>query len=145
MKKLISFVAITALSLAFSGCASYQPQKTELHQSGLYYNYLQPDFNRYLNATRKWLEKNRHFISDTPQKELDMNMPFQQSPGDPTDKAILFVHGLGDSPYSFSDLAPTMVRLGFHVEVLLLPGHGSKPEDMLLPVYQDWQTIVDHY
>ena len=146
MDKFIYFAAaVVALASVMTGCSS-TPQKTpELNQSNVYYDYLQPDFSRYLKVTEKWLEINRHFISDDHQRELDMNMPFQLSPETPTKKAILFVHGLGDSPFSFSDLAPTMVKLGFHVEVLLLPGHGSKPEELLLPEYQDWQTIVDHY
>ena len=69
-------------------------------------------------------------------------MPFERG-NTKSKKAILLVHGLGDSPYSFSDLATTFAKQGFYVQVLLLPGHGSKPEDMHLTTYQDWQNIVD--
>ena len=74
-----------------------------------------------------------------------MNMPFELIPSQPTNKAVLLVHGLGDSPYSFSDVAQSLKQQGFYVQSLLLPGHGSKPDDLRLPEYDDWQAIVDHY
>lgn len=139
---------LTALVLLFSvpGCANTDRQTPEpLNASEQYYNYIQPSFPQYLRATRKWLTGNRNFISSDRNKEISMNMPFALSPGVPSDKAILLVHGLGDSPFSFSDLGPTLAKQGFHVQSLLLPGHGSKPEDLRLPAYADWQMIVDHY
>lgn len=115
-----------------------------MHLSEQYYHYLQPSFDQYLVETKAWLSEHRAFISDDHEKELTMNMPFERGNKN-SKKAILLVHGLGDSPYSFSDLATTFSEQGFYVQVLLLPGHGSKPEDMHLTTYQDWQNIVDHY
>ncbi|PMH44881.1 phospholipase [Vibrio sp. 10N.286.49.B3] len=115
-----------------------------LHLSDNYYDYLQPNFSDYLILTQRWLAKNRSFISSNHAQELEMNMPFEA--GDPnSEKAILLVHGLGDSPYSFSDLTSTFVKQGFYVQAILLPGHGSKPEHMKLTTYNDWQVIVDYY
>ncbi|MEC6909862.1 alpha/beta hydrolase [Photobacterium piscicola] len=65
-----------------------------------------------------------------------MNMPFERG-NKHSNKAILLVHGLGDSPHSFSDLASTFAAQGFYVQVLLLPGHGSSPKDILLTTYSD--------
>ena len=136
--------ALCLLLLPVVGCSVFSNQSKPLHLSEQYYNYLQPSFDQYLAETKDWLSEHRAFISDNHEKELTMNMPFER--GDKhSKKAVLLVHGLGDSPYSFSDLATTFSDQGFYVQVLLLPGHGSKPEDMYLTTYQDWQDIVDHY
>jgi len=145
MKMLFSFFGFALLTLILSGCATNATKSNTLHLSQEYYNYLQPTFTDYLAVTHDWLAENRDFISDDHQKELGMNMPFELKPTQQTDKAILLVHGLSDSPFSFSDLANSLVKQGFYVQVLLLPGHGSKPDDMMLTGYQDWQNIVDHY
>ena len=146
MKHITKIIVGIALLVASAGCASTAHQTAQpLHQSQSYYNYLQPTFSQYLAVTRQWLTENRSYISADHDKEIAMNMPIELSPKTPATKAILMVHGLGDSPYSFSDLAPTLAEQGFHVQTLLLPGHGSKPKDMMLPTYTDWQTIVDHY
>lgn len=129
---------------ALIGCATNNGSSESLHQSGSYYNYIQPSFKRYVEVTHEWLKVNRAYISDQHQKELDMNMPYEKRP-EHAEKAILLVHGLGDSPYSFSDIANSLERRGFHVQVLLLPGHGSNPEHMHLPKYEDWQLMVNHY
>ncbi len=136
--------ALSLLLLALVGCSAFSNSPKPLHLSEQYYNYLQPSFDQYLAETKDWFSEHRAFISDDHEKELTMNMPFERG-NKKSKKAILLVHGLGDSPYSFSDLATTFAKQGFYVQVLLLPGHGSKPEDMHLTTYQDWQNIVDHY
>lgn len=141
----LAVVFLVWISSGLAGCASSANSGATLHFSDRYYNFIQPSFSQYVEQSREWLSENRTFITDDKAKELAMNLPYQLSPKGEVDKAILLVHGLGDSPYTFSDIAQDMVALGFHVEVLLLPGHGSKPEDMMLPSYQDWQYLVDHY
>ena len=135
-----------ALVAASAGCVnlmhnSYAP----LNQSEDYYDYIQPSFAEYLDATEAWLRANRTYITSDREREIALNMPFELWPEHPTDKAVLMVHGLGDSPFTFSDLANSLTSQGFYVQSLLLPGHGSKPEDLQLPSYNDWQTVVDHY
>ncbi len=116
-----------------------------LHKSSNYYEYIQPTYIDYLTATKQWMQHSRDYISTDYNKELVMNMPFELGDKQKSSKAILLVHGLGDSPYSFSDLATSFQKQGFYVQTLLLPGHGSKPQDLMLPSYSDWQSTVDHY
>ena len=139
--KIILFFSVLLLTL---GCSSTH-HRPPLHLSDQYYNYLQPDFDLYLKETENYLINERRFLSDDRALELAMNMPFQQSPEQASDKAILLVHGLSDSPFSFVDISRSLVKQGFYVQTLLLPGHGSKPQDMRLARYEDWQQIVDHY
>ena len=140
---LLFSVTITVLSIL--GCATNKLSNLSLEHSSQYYNYIKPDFTRYVDVSTQWLKENRRFISNDENAELLMNAPFELKPDVPTNKAVLLVHGLGDSPFYFSDIAQSLVDDGYLVQVLLLPGHGSKPEDMLLPSYADWQYIVDHY
>ncbi len=102
----------------------------------------QADFASYQQQTRHWLQQHRQFVTATPQDELAYNSPQQWQPAGAPRGAILLVHGLGDSPYSFTDLGPALAESGYLVRSVLLPGHGSKPADLIAAQYQDWQTLV---
>lgn len=144
MKIVKPLLIISLAALALMGCSSVAEQHEPLHTSAEYYNYIQPSFDQYVETTTDWLEENRAFITEDHQKELAMNAPY--SKGDPnSDKAILLAHGLGDSPFSFSDISNSLAEQGFYVQVVLLPGHGSNPQHMSLVNYKDWQTLIDHY
>lgn len=146
MKALIKLTTIALTVLTIVGCALGQNTvSVSLNNSGKYYQYIQPSYDDYLIKTKDWLGENRRYITANKSKELSMNMPFKLGDKHISEKAILLVHGLGDSPYSFSDLATSLHEQGFYVQTLLLPGHGSKPEDLMLPTYKDWQYFVDHY
>jgi len=67
--------------------------------------------------------------------------PFELSQNN-NDKAILLIHGLTDSPYSFHDLAQFYFQQGYTVRTLLLPGHGTAPSDLLDVSYQHWQQAT---
>ena len=49
----------------------------------------------------------------------------------PTDakKAVLMVHGFVGSPNNFNDLPDAVADKGWHVRVMLLPGHGTSPRE----------------
>lgn len=143
--KVKAAIVIGLLSAILSCSLLTSERQAALYKSGEYYNYIQPTFDNYVQATESWLMNNRTYLSNDYKKERLMNMPFSLGNKEDNNKAILLVHGLGDSPYSFSDLAKTLHRQGFHVQVILLPGHGSKPQDLMLPSYDDWQEVVDHY
>jgi len=55
------------------------------------------------------------------------------------------VHGLADSPFSFIDVANHLADKGYLVRAVLLPGHGSKVGDLMLPSLADWQNVVAHH
>lgn len=72
----------------------------------------------------------------------DLNTPREWRPVGAARGGVLLVHGLGDSPWSFHDLAPELARQGFLVRSVLLPGHGTAPEDMLNVSLEDWRRTV---
>lgn len=145
MKTLMKLLLSTLAVIVLASCSVSGHTHTPLNTSASYYNFLQPSFDAYLTSTERWLREHRQYISADHEKELAMNMPFSLGSKAESDKAILLVHGLGDSPYSFSDLATSLENQGFYVQTVLLPGHGSNPKDLMLPHYSDWQAIVDHY
>ena len=61
-----------------------------------------------------------------------------------SNKAILLIHGLTDSPYLFHDLAYFYYQQGFNVRTLLLPGHGTSPSDLMDVDYHDWQIATTY-
>src|SRR3954462_695769 len=61
----------------------------------------------------------------------DSNMPFLLTHGRKTSRSILMVHGYTDSPYYVRSLADEFYAQGYNVVAILLPGHGTKPEDLL--------------
>ncbi|WP_211235679.1 alpha/beta hydrolase [Psychromonas arctica] len=108
-------------------------------------SYSQDNFQQYINETKQWLSQHRVFKTDNIEKELQANAPFELIPENQNGDAVLLVHGLGDSPYSFMDVAQHLVAQGYLVRTILLPGHGSKVGDLMLPTLKDWQNVVSHH
>ncbi|ENA9835963.1 alpha/beta fold hydrolase [Escherichia coli] len=139
----MSFRAYSSLSILIlsillfstvSGCRSKAPQVP----SG------QTTFIDYQQQTAEWVQNHRNFQTAHHDRELEWNTPHEWRP-EPTSsrRGILLVHGLGDSPGSFSDIAPVLAKQGFIVRTVLLPGHGTRPSDLLTVSVADWRRIVN--
>jgi esterase/lipase len=57
-------------------------------------------------------------------------------------QGILLIHGLLDSSYAMHELGKFFQKKCFIVYVVLLPGHGTVPGDLLHTTYQDWEDIT---
>ena len=73
------------------------------------------------------------------------NSPFEWRPesSGETSRGVVLVHGLAESPYAMRSVAKVFLGLGFLVRTLLLPGHGTRPGDLLAARHQDWSQAVD--
>lgn len=100
-------------------------------------------YQEYTQSTRLWLAQNRVYVTADHETELNANTPYALVPKKPNGKGVLLVHGLGDSPYSFIDIGQALADRGFLVHTVLLPGHGSKPGDMLHVRYKQWRYVVE--
>ncbi|TRO35171.1 alpha/beta fold hydrolase [Pseudomonas sp. ALS1131] len=103
-------------------------------------------FADYRSSSLKLLATERQQFSNNAD-ELQWNAPQEwqpapSQPGTKPRKGVLLVHGLGDSPWSFHDLAPQLASQGFLVRTILLPGHGTHPEDLLDVTAEQWQEVV---
>lgn len=54
----------------------------------------------------------------------------------------ILVHGLSDSAFSMRDLAQTLADGCYIARTALLPGHGTKPGDLLNVRFGDWRSTV---
>jgi len=59
-------------------------------------------------------------------------------------RGILLTHGLSDSPYFMRHIAAFFQARGFRVLSVLLPGHGTRPGDMLDIRWQEWVKCVEY-
>lgn len=137
----ISVIGIGYLLVSFSppDNAIYKVSSTKLPTDS-------PNFETYIQSTKLWLSQNREFVTDNKAQELEANLPFEikaKNKGERS-RGILLVHGLGDSPYSFIDIAEQLSEQGFHVRVMLLSGHGSKPANLISTSIQEWETLLEH-
>lgn len=129
------FLVFPAVGMAMgAGCAVRQDSATLMPRS--------PSCEVHAEATRPRVLAPRSIQTQRPDSEVEWNAPFELRPPAPTTKAILLVHGLGDSPWSFVDVAPILVEQGYVVRTLLLRGHGTHPADLIGVRLEDWQRQV---
>ena len=80
---------------------------------------------------------------------IEGNSPFLLTPDTVRrpSRGILMAHGLTDSPFAMRDMAQFFQRQGFYVLAMLLPGHGTRPGDLLRVCWRDWvrahQRLLD--
>lgn len=131
--------------LFLSGCSQI-PDQPNYQPSTSLPEYQQRHYSNYVQDTRQWVSDNRVFLTPDKNTELTANTPFEVKPELPVtpSRGVLLVHGLGDSPGYFQDVATTLAKQGFLVRSMLLPGHGSKPADLMLPDFSDWEKAVQH-
>ncbi len=69
----------------------------------------------------------------------ELAAPFRfEGKGENKNKACLLIHGFTGTPGHLRDLGEALNREGFTVEGILLPGHGTTPEDMEKAGWKDW-------
>lgn len=139
-------LALFATSL-LAACA-FPPENALYEPSPGIPPYLQDNFQDYVAETRDWVATHRVFLTDDHEMEIARNIPFEVRP-ETTDanhprRGVLFVHGLGASPWYFHDIAHEMAHNGWLARSMLLPGHGTRPGDLGLPDYDDWTGSLAH-
>ncbi len=124
---------LLALCLLLSACTT-TPSSFPVTQSS---------FAEYREGTATWLAQHRHFQSENHADEIALNTPQEQRGTGVPRHGVLLIHGLGDSPFSFVDIGHALAEKNVLVRTVLLPGHGSKPEDLLHTRFAEWQTLVE--
>jgi len=142
-----TILVILIPTLAISSCA-FPPESELYQQSPDIPPYKQDSFEEYVEQTRDWIAEHRVFITEDRETELARNIPFELGrttpDGDAPKRGVLFVHGLGASPWYFHDIAREMAQNGWLARSMLLPGHGTRPADLSIPDYADWTAAVAH-
>ncbi|HFH4082516.1 TPA: alpha/beta fold hydrolase [Pseudomonas aeruginosa] len=130
-------VVLGAVSLS-SGCATVDFSESPVGSVS---------FEKYRRDTIAQIQAGRSFQLADRDAELAWNAPQEWRPaeseaGARPRKGILFVHGLGDSPWSFHDVGPPLASQGLLVRTVLLPGHGTRPDDLLTTTAEQWRQVV---
>ena len=133
------------LSLLFLASCTVPPNSPRFQPSENLPPYEQESFDQYVRETRAWVADNRAFIGENHDLEIELNTPFEIRPAEPAQRGILLVHGLGASPWYFIDIATAMANDGWLVRSILLPGHGTRPADLMLADNEDWENIIAHH
>lgn len=79
--------------------------------------------------------------ADPRQREPNWNRSFELKADAPTG-AVLLLHGMSDSPYTFRALARTLNEHGYWVMGLRLPGHGTAPSGLASVSWRDMAAAV---
>ncbi len=61
----------------------------------------------------------------------------------PEEIGCLLIHGFTSSPTEMAGLAETLRGCGYRVDLPLLPGHATHPDELLRVSYRDWITTVE--
>lgn len=105
----------------------------------------QSDFNAHIEEVENYLSKTQ--MRQRNEADIQYNLPFELSAAEdvPYRGKFMLFHGLNDSPYVWSDMAPELTARGFDVRAILLPGHGNSPEAQLDMSYTRWiKAARDH-
>ena len=95
----------------------------------------------YLEAARQRVEQGRTDLDGRQDAWIiEGNSPFILKPesGERPANAVIMVHGLTDSPFAVRDMARFFQQHGFYVLAMQLPGHGTRPGDLLSMRWHDW-------
>lgn len=110
-----------------------------------------PEFADYIAHMRDMIFRIRSGEDATRlEKTVAGNAPFEFKPAAGSThgkhrlyrRGVLLIHGLTDSPYSMRHLAAFFRDNGFRVMAILLPGHGTRPGDLLDVTWQEWAKAV---
>lgn len=58
---------------------------------------------------------------------------------------IIFYHGFTSSPQEGKDFAEYFAAKGYTVWVPLMPGHGTKPQDLMPLKWEEWYNCAEEY
>ncbi len=96
------------------------------------------DFDQYTQSVYQYISKRS--LRGRSDQDIKLNLPYERSANSKVlyrGKFLLF-HGLNDSTYVWTDIAKSLSDKGFDVRAVLLPGHGSHPDEMLDISYKSW-------
>jgi len=103
-------------------------------------------FADYLVETDRFLEQNKKWLNASNSEfEKAAVMPFEIKPAAACEQkkvGVLLLHGLSDSPYSMRSMGEALAKKCLWVRAVLLPGHGTRAEDLIEVERDDWRQVT---
>jgi esterase/lipase len=146
-------LCVIGFGILLTGCLSSSETVplSEKHQPSGLNSHFQfetlSSFDDYQQQSRRIIAKARIDLEGKERQQIiDGNAPFDLKPPEtclpgerkPYRRGILLTHGLTGSPYAMKPLAQFFQENCFRVMALLLPGHGTRPGDLLNVTWKDW-------
>ncbi len=107
-----------------------------------------PTFDEYSKGVYDEVFSSRiPFVPANATKEVRLASPSELQPLSSCGQAqgiVVLVHGLSDSAFSMRDLAQTLTANCYITRTALLPGHGTRPGDLLNTGLTDWKLTVQY-
>lgn len=159
MRSIATIILLAAISLLAGGCSSL-PER--LKASRLNDDFIiqakavdSTPFSAYIRRSKVIIRKARVDLDSAETDEIiNANAPFEYRPDpekckqltdvDKFENGILLIHGLTASPFILQDLGEFFRARCFLVRAILLPGHGTRPGDLLDIRYQEWVKAIDY-
>lgn len=145
--KRVRFLALTLTFALFAGCAFSGGDRHGESGHNSSFSYIGDSFSGYIEHSRRLIAENRTDLNTENRDEIiEGNSPFLLLPDRSCPKGvsheyrrgILLAHGLTDSPYDMRALGQFFVNECFYVQALLLPGHGTRPGDLISVRWDEW-------
>ena len=99
-------------------------------------------FAAHVDSARAHLGRYKVAVPGFPrEQQVDWSLPFERAPAPGCtgpETGLLLIHGLADSPFVFRDLADALAASCVRVRAILLPGHGTRPGDLVTAESEDW-------
>lgn len=106
-------------------------------------------FSAYINECRELIRLRRPKLEgDKAHRIIAANSPYEFYPANaiPSERrfkyGVLLIHGLLDCPFSLRDLGIHLQGQGIPCRSILLPGHGTRPQDLFTVTWQDWMDTL---
>lgn len=105
------------------------------------------DYDHYIQQCKSLLAQQiqAYQLSD-PKTRITWNLPENLPPTHTVsqfaNQAVLLIHGFTASPYIMRSFAYGLQAQGISTRTVLLPGHGTSPEDLLHVTGENWLAVV---
>ena len=106
-------------------------------------------FTDYASAVKSEITRHRIPLQATRAAiEIERAAPIEVLPvascNETTRGIAILVHGLSDTAFAMKDIADVMAEACYKARIVLLPGHGTRPGDLLTIRRSDWSDTVNY-
>lgn len=143
----VQFLLVAVVSALLGACASVPNEPYYQASAAQPFDYTQEaTFADYVAHSRGQLQAHRVFFQPSQSaQELEQVAPriypLPAHCGKPR-QGVLLVHGLLDTAYALNDMGQVLAQRCLRVFSLLLPGHGTRPADLIRTTRHEWLNAV---
>ena len=151
MKILRVFIGVLLLASGVTACGSAAPNETYYQSSIETFDFdfeKETSFKKYIEENIAYVKEHRvYFDAGNVETELSRILPYEltipSGCNATPSRGALLIHGISDTTHSLKDIAEFLNSECILVRGLLLPGHGTRPGDLLRITKEEWIDAVD--